>query len=194
VTELAPLPRDQFDNESIAALRKAFPADVVDKFLEGSVPLPSAISTMLHHPKLAGSWLAYNNVLLWEPTLDARLRELMILRVAWRNHAPYEWVQHVKLGERFGVTRADVEAIANGTALDTWTSLERDAVAATDQLVDHTRVDDDTWSRLRDALDERQLVELVFVVGTYACLAMAFNTFGLSLAELDFDPTLPLPE
>ena len=34
---------------------------------------------------------------------------------------------------------------------------------------------------LAEQLDERQLVELVFVVGTYTCLAMAFNSFGVQL-------------
>ena len=57
--------------------------------------------------------------------------------------------------------------------------MEADLVAATDQLVDDYRVDDDTWARLAEHLDERQLVELVFVVGTYTGLAMAFKSFGL---------------
>ena len=62
-----------------------------------------------------------------------------------------------------------------------WTPLEADLLAATDQLIDDYRVDDDTWARLAEHLDERQLVELVFVVGTYTALAMAFNSFGLQL-------------
>ena len=58
-------------------------------------------------------------------------------------------------------------------------SADRDVLAATDQLIDGYRIDDETWQRLATQLDERQLVEAVFVVGTYTCLAMAFNTFGL---------------
>ena len=50
-----------------------------------------------------------------------------------------------------------------------------------DQLVDHFRIDDDTWARLAAQLDERQLVEVAFVVGTYACLAMLFNSVGIQL-------------
>jgi hypothetical protein len=34
---------------------------------------------------------------------------------------------------------------------------------------------------LAKQLDERQLVELVFVVGTYTALAMVFNSVGLQL-------------
>ena len=67
---------------------------------------------------------------------------------------------------------------------DRWSPLEADLLAATDQLIDTHRIDDATWVRLAEHLDERQLVELVFVVGTYTCLAMAFNSFGV---ELDAD-------
>ena len=44
-------------------------------------------------------------------------------------------------------------------------------------------------ARLAERFDERQLVELVFVVGTYTCLAMAFNSFGLELDD-ELDPSL----
>jgi alkylhydroperoxidase family enzyme len=174
VTRLEPLPQDRWDDDVVAALRGAFPAEVVERFMTDA---PSAITTMLHHPALAGAWLSYNNVLLWSPSLDPRLRELMILRVAHRTHSEYEWLQHVKLSERYGVTSDDVEAVRTGG--DRWTELEHDLVAATDQLIDSYRIDDDTWARLAEQLDERQLVEVVFVVGTYTCLAMAFNSFGL---------------
>ncbi len=59
-------------------------------------------------------------------------------------------------------------------------------LAATDQMIDRYRIDRDTWDRLAQVFDERQLVELVFVAGTYTGLAMAFNSFGLQLdADLE---------
>ena len=94
-----------------------------------------------------------------------------------------------------GITADEIAAVARATDADTWTPLEADLLAATDQLVDHYRVDDDTWARLAEQLDERQLVELVFVVGTYTGLAMAFNSFGLQLdPELQEIASASLPE
>ncbi len=117
----------------------------------------------------------------------------MVLRVAWRTRSQYEWVQHIRLGERCGITPDDVAAIARGAAADRWTPLERDLLAATDQLIDGYRIADDTWQRLAEQLDEAQLVELVFVVGTYTGLAMAFNSFGLELeAGIDRSTAPPL--
>ena len=179
---LAPLPRDQWDDEVYAALRSAFPENVVERFRSNA---PNAISTMLHHPKLAGPWLVYNNVLLWDPALDHRLRELMVLRVAFRTRSEYEWRQHVKLAERYSITADDVEAVKSGAGNERWTPLERDLLTATDELIDGYELSDETWRRLAGQLDEHQLVEAVFVVGTYTCLAMVFNSFGLELESDD---------
>jgi AhpD family alkylhydroperoxidase len=192
---LAPLPAERWDAEVRGALALAFPEEIVERFLASgadSIRMPDAISTMLHHPELTGRWLAFNNVLLWSPSLDDRMRELVVLRVAWRTRANYEWAQHVQLARRAGITDDEMEAVANGRD-SAWTELEAALLAATDQLLDAYRVDDDTWRRLAEHLDEQQLVEVVFVVGAYTCLAMAFKSFGLQL-EPDVDPAIPLPE
>jgi alkylhydroperoxidase family enzyme len=188
---------DRWDDDARAALQAGFGKEATDRFLDDgpdAVRVPNALGTLLHHPGLAGPFLAFNRVLLFTPTLEPRLRELMVLRVAWRTRSTYEWVQHVRLAERSGVTEAEIDAVAQG-ADATWTPLEADVLAATDELIDRYRIDDSTWSRLAEHLDERQLVEVVFVVGTYTCLAMAFNSFGLELdPELRTLGAPPLPD
>jgi 4-carboxymuconolactone decarboxylase len=194
---VAPLARELWDDDVRDAIRSAFPGEVGERFLStgpDALALPNAISTFLHHPALAGPWLAYNNVLLWNGTLDARLRELVVLRVAWLTRSRYEWAQHVRLSARFGIGAGDVDAIAAGTAADGWSEVERAAVDAADQLVAEHRVDDATWSRLAEHLDERQLVELLFVVGTYSALAMVFNATGVELEPgTELPPGAPVP-
>jgi alkylhydroperoxidase family enzyme len=181
---LAPIPPDEWSDDARAALAGAYPAEVVTRLLStepGSQPMPNALATMMHHPALAGPFLVYNNVLLQRPSLAPRQRELMVLRVAWRTRSRYEWVQHLRLAPRVAITPEEIAAVADGPGADGWTPLEADLLAATDQLIDGYRVDDDTWKRLAEHLDERQLVELVFTVGTYTALAMAFKSFGLEL-------------
>jgi alkylhydroperoxidase family enzyme len=194
---LAPLPKERWGDDARAALRSAFSQKVVDGFLStapDAAPVPNVLTTMMHNPALCGPFLVFNRVLLEKPTLGHRLRELMVLRVAWRTRSSYEWVQHTRMAERFSITPEDIDAIARGTRAETWTPLETDLLAATDQLIDHYRVDDDTWARLAERLDERQLVEVVFVVGTYTCLAMAFNSFGLQLDPgLEPIESMPFP-
>ena len=194
---LAPLPKDRWGDDVHAAFRAVFPKQVADRFLSAApdaVRVPNVLTTMMHHPALSGPFLTYNRVLLETPALGHRLRELMVLRVAWRTRSLYEWVQHTRMAESCSVTPEDIDAITRGTPARTWTPLEADLLAATDQLLDHYRVDDDTWTRLAEHLDERQLVEVVFVVGTYTGLAMAFNSFDLQLdPELHTITTIPFP-
>jgi AhpD family alkylhydroperoxidase len=181
---LAPLPRTQWDEGVRAALGTGLTEAVAGRFFStgtDAIPMPNVLATLMHHPALAGPFLAYNQVLLQTPALDHRQRELLILRVAWRTRARYEWAQHVRLATGLGITADEIEAIAAGADAERWASLECDLLSAVDQLIDQYRIDDATWKRLAEHLDDRQLVELVFVVGTYTGLAMAFNSFGLQL-------------
>jgi alkylhydroperoxidase family enzyme len=188
---ITPLPKDEWGEDAVAALRRAFGDRGADRLLSDGPDaprMPNVLSTLMRHPKLVGPLLVYNAVLLNAPTVEPRLRELMILRVAWRTRSPYEWAQHVRLAQSScGITAEEVEAITQGAGAGVWSPLEADALAATDQLLDHYRIDDATWTRLADQLDERQLMEVALVVGTYTCLAMAFNSFGIEL-DPDLDP------
>ena len=50
-----------------------------------------------------------------------------------------------------------------------------------DELAADHRVGDETWKRLAEDFDRRQLMDLVFTIGAYDLLAVAMNTFGLQL-------------
>jgi 4-carboxymuconolactone decarboxylase len=195
---LAPLPREEWGEDVRTALGNAFSDEVADRFCStgpDAIPMPNALGTMMHHPALAGPFLTYNNILLYNPTLEPRLRELVVLRVAWRTRARYEWAQHVRLAARLDISPEEIDAVRGDADAGGWTPLEVDALTATDQLIDGYRVDDDTWGRLAEHLDARQLVEFVFVVGTYTGLAMAFNSFRLQLdADVQDSASASLPE
>jgi alkylhydroperoxidase family enzyme len=183
---LAPLPTDSWDDDVRDALRAGLGGLPRD-------PVPNVLSTLVRHPRLAGPFLAYNTMLLRDAALAPRLRELIILRVGWRTRQPYEWLQHVRLAQRYGVTSEEIDAITVGASAGLWGPLEAELLSATDQLIDHYRIDDATWARLAGHLDERQLVEVVFVAGTYTCLAMAFNSFGLELDDDLHSVAAPMP-
>lgn len=195
---IPPLPIAEWGDDAVAALRAAYGPATVDRFLSDApdaLRVPNALTTMMRHPTLAGPFLTYNTVLLRASALEPRWRELMVLRVAWRTRSNYEWVQHVRLAPRYAITPAEIDAIAQGADAPTWEPLEADLLAATDQLLEHYRIDDTTWARLSEQLDERQLVEVAFVVGTYTCLAMLFNSVGLEVdPELDASAAPPLPD
>jgi len=196
---IEPLPIGEWSEQAVEALRTAFGDAAADRLLStaSDAPrMPNVLTTLMRHPDLAGPFLCYNAVLLNTPSVEPRQRELMILRVAWRTRSTYEWAQHVRMAQSCGITADEIDAIGLGAGAGIWSPVEADLLAATDQLLDDVRIHDDTWARLAEHLDERQLMEVPFVVGTYTCLAMAFNSFGLEL-DPDLDgsaPLLPDPE
>lgn len=194
---LAPLPRERWGEDEREALEKGFPGAAAS-FLDGgdaAPPIPNVLGVLMHHPELAGAFTAYNRILLSSPALGHRLREIMVLRVAWRTRAVYEWVQHTRVAAGAGMSAEEIEATTRGAETGGWSPLEADLLRATDQLLDGHCIEEATWKRLAEQLDERQLVEAVFTVGTYSCLAMAFNSFGLQLDPgLEPHAGLPLPE
>ena len=192
---LPPLPRERWTDATTAALRQSM-GPAADPYLAGDAELPTVLGTLLHHPRLAEPFLTYNFTLLGRPTLDARLRELVILRIAWTCRAPYEWAQHVRIAFEMGITQAAVERLAADDVGEEWTALERSVLRAADELLVDHEIGDATWDQLATQLDEAQLVELLFVAGTYRALAMVFNSLRLELdADLvELATTIPMPD
>jgi alkylhydroperoxidase family enzyme len=119
--------------------------------------------------------------LLLGSTLSPRLREIVTLRVAWRYKAEYEWYQHVKIGERIGLTGEEIEATKKDIKSGIWSEADRCVLRVADQLCERSRIDDATWNELSRFLDRSQIMDLVFIVGNYVMLAWAVAAFGVEV-------------
>lgn len=151
----------------------------------------SVVGTFMHHPELAKNFLAFNNYQLQRGSLSVRWRELAILRVAHRRQSAYEWGQHVKMALDGDITTEEIDRLAHGN--DGFDGVDRLVLEATDELLTVGRIGDAVLRRINDSLDTRQVMDLVFVVGTYNMLAMAFDTWRL-VPEADTAPLPPLAE
>lgn len=179
---LTPLPAERWDEHARAMLRGR--VALADRYLSGrpdAPPMPNVLGILGHHTELAGAWLSYNAVLLEQPALDPRYRELLILRVAWRTRSAYEWAQHARLGRNHGIDDEQIGAVAAGPADPSWNPVERLLLEAVDDLLARYRVTDHVWTGLTHHFDARQLMEILFVTGSYLCLALVFNSVDLPL-------------
>jgi 4-carboxymuconolactone decarboxylase len=151
-----------------------------------------ALGTLVHHPALAKAFLTFNNHVAMAATLSKRIRELLILRIGWLRRSEYEFVQHLTLGRRAGLTDAELERIQLGPDAAGWDPEDADLVRAVDELHLHACIQDETWGRLAARFDTAQLLDLVFVVGCYDVLAMVFNTVRAQLepGSLPLDPAI----
>jgi 4-carboxymuconolactone decarboxylase len=134
------------------------------------------LCTQLRHPALAKAFLAFNAHFFYSSKLAARVREVLILRIAWLRHAEYEYVAHVALGKRAGLTDAEIELLQIGPNAAGLTANDADLVRAVDELKAEARISPRTWAALSQVFDSHQLLELIFIVGCYETLAMALNS------------------
>lgn len=167
MSRIQPLPYAEWDIEALSVLSPG-----------RKLPPNNVLGLLARHPALARAFLTFNAHLLTASTLPARTRELAILRIAWRRRCRYEWAQHVQIARRAGITDEEIAGIRAGAA----TLISR----AVDELDDDSCLSEETYRALAAELDDRQLMDLVFTIGTYGLLAVAFNTFGVEL-----EPGLP---
>jgi alkylhydroperoxidase family enzyme len=137
--------------------------------------------TQLHHPELMKRMFPVLMFLLRDLALPSRYRELAILRVAWLRQAEYEWTQHVLIARSCGVADEEIRKLAGGSDPGDWGEIEALILRAVGELLDTTRIADETWDRLMAHLGAQQMVELIHVVGVYDMIAMFMNSTGMEL-------------
>lgn len=140
---------------------------------------------LLHSPPLAETWLEHVNAVRWKTLLAGRLREAVIIRIGHLNRVPYVVNQHVpKLAEAEGLTREECDALADWETTDHFSPPERAALAMADAMTREIEVPDPVFEQIRRYFDERQIVELAILVGTYN-----MHTRVMRALQIDPEPT-----
>lgn len=171
MSRLAPLPPQDWDDEVRRSLAPLLPPDRANPRDAGNI-----LGTLVRHPALTHAFLTFNAYLLRDAVLSARWREMALLRIVALRHCDYLWDHHVPIGQRAGLTAPEIDGVRCG---DVEGEADRLIVRAVDELDGHDAISDATWAGLGRHLDERQRMDLVFVVGAYAMLAQVVNTFGI---------------
>jgi 4-carboxymuconolactone decarboxylase len=180
-TRLAPVPFAEWDDHTrdvlLSHLRRP------ELYLSGAPdapPMPVVLELFAHHLPLSETWLPFTDMLAGDQSaLEPRVRELLIVRVAWRTQSGYEWGQHARMGRDAGLTDEQLRAVTEGPAAAVWTPLERALLTAADEIIDEFSISATTWDTLSSSFEPAQLFELLFVIGGYLCLAGVLNSIGL---------------
>jgi 4-carboxymuconolactone decarboxylase len=171
---IAPLPPSQWD-ERLTRLLSASPG--------GTTEPMHIFTTLARQPELFRRWLGFGGALL-AGQLPGRLRELVILRTAYKFDGPYEWAHHIELGAAQDITPAEITALGGNLAGIAWDPLEGAALAAVDETADQGAVSDATWSVLAERLDPGDLVELLMLIGHYLMLSTVLRSLRVPLEPL----------
>lgn len=122
---------------------------------------------LLHSPPLAEGWLAFFTAVRQQLSLPGALRELVIMRVAQLNRAPYEAEQHAPIALAEGVTQPQLDALHDWRLADDFDPLQRAVLELTDTMTNRVQVDAPALAAVHQHLGERQTVELCATIAGY---------------------------
>lgn len=124
---------------------------------------------LLHSPPVAHGWEQMLSAVRNRNSLPAGLRELIILRVAVLNDAPYEFEAHVPHALAAGVPQATVDAMRlQPLPADLpVTPGERAALDYADAMTRTIAVPDALFARVQQHFDGQALVDLTATVAAY---------------------------
>jgi 4-carboxymuconolactone decarboxylase len=174
---IPPLKPEQFDENALriaALLRKTFG-------LPENGDVPDAVATMIRHPLLYQAEMEFVARRFPLLVFERRDFELIVLRTAWVCKSDYLWGEHVKAGKLHGLSADEIERIAQGPDAPGWNARDKAILQAVDDLRRDTRISDAVWSVLASHLDDKQLIELLHLVGFHTEIAYTYNSLGVRL-------------
>jgi alkylhydroperoxidase family enzyme len=122
---------------------------------------------LLNAPDLAAGWEALLTALRNKSSVPPPLREMIILRIAVLNGAPYEFEAHIPHARAAGLAEDQIEALKRDDPGDAYPALARQVLAATDAMSRDIHVADEIFAPLQASFDARGLTELVATIAAY---------------------------
>ena len=144
----------------------------------------SVFRVLLRHEELAARVNALLHQLLWKGALDARLRELIIMRIGWRQGSMYEWTQHWRVARMLEIPEEDLVAVRDWHSSDRFGPADRAVLAATDETLGAGAISARTWSELEATVpDERARLEVVIAIANWSMFAQLLRSLEVPLEE-----------
>lgn len=145
----------------------------------------SVFRIALHQPGVAVALHGLLEELLWRGALDARLRELIIMRIGWVTGSVYEWTQHWRVARLLDVPERDLLAVRDWRSAGHFGEAERAVLAATDETLHDGTISDETWAACQRALHggPAVLVELVAAIGNWRLFSALLRSLQVPLED-----------
>ena len=115
--------------------------------------------------------------------LDARRREIAVLRVGHATRAPYEWAQHEQLARNVGVTEAEIHAIGTEEPVG---SLDEECnliCRVADEVTRDVRLSDEALAQIIDRYGPREAAELILLVSYYNMVSRFLESTRVELED-----------
>jgi AhpD family alkylhydroperoxidase len=141
---------------------------ISDRIISARGGLLDIYRLLMHSPPIASGWLELLTSVRDRITLPPDLRELIIIRIALLNDAPYEARQHIPIALESGVSGEQIAALQawreNTSIFD---DVAQAVLAYTDSLTRDVKVPEPIWKSVRDRFSERECLEITVLIATY---------------------------
>lgn len=138
---------------------------------------------MGHSPQLLHQFMRLGSDLRGRTRIDPRLRELAILTVGRLTGAAYEYVHHIAIARRAGVTEEQIDGLPVWARHPAFSTQERAVIRYAGTVTREVRVSDEVFDDLRAFLDEEQIVELAMNVAFYNMVVRFLEPMQVELEE-----------
>jgi len=151
-------------------------AALEDEIMQARGEIMLLYKVLLNSPPLAAGWEKLLTAIRRQSTVPPDLRELIILRVAVVNRAPYEFEAHVPHARRAGISEAKIEAVRHwrrdGAASESDSELaftpdETLVLQLADAMTRDVVVPPELMDRVQNRFDARGTLEVVATVAAY---------------------------
>jgi 4-carboxymuconolactone decarboxylase len=135
---------------------------------------------LLHSPDLAAAWFEFNNAVRFKASLDDRVRELIIMRVAALTGCEYVWnVHEAQYAAAAGLTPPEVAALREGSGSAAFNAREWALLAYVEAMTRDVAVPDGVFVEMKRHFDDRTIVEVTVLVGAYNMQTRVLRALGI---------------
>jgi AhpD family alkylhydroperoxidase len=115
--------------------------------------------------------------------LDARRREIAVLRVAFATGARYEWAQHERLARTAGVTQAEIDTVATEQPVRSLDDESNLICRVADEVSREVRLSDEALEAIIDRYGPREAAELILLVSYYNMVSRFLESTRVQLED-----------
>ena len=138
-------------------------------------------NALFQSPQIGDAVQQLGAALRYGTSLPADLLEVAILTVGGEWRANFEFWAHARLGAAAGVPQAAIEAIRDGETPQFDDPRHAAVYAFGRELIETKRVSDERYDALKALVGERGVFEVASVMGYYALVSIALNTFDVGM-------------
>ena len=157
--------------------------EVFQKIEDNGARVINLYKAVANSPKVLLNFIRLGNSIVGRMGLPPKWRELVILRVAKLTNSEYEWAQHTSMALEMGISRGQLNAIADWGNSSKFNDEERAILQYTDEVTQNVSVTDSTFSTLKKFFDEQAIVELTLTAGYYGMIARVLVPLQVEVDE-----------